>query len=565
MDSESIKLFENSAAAWQNLRQSGLVSAVNGGSMAQKSILGKDRQVIGLFAADQSTTTVADLVSLTQTAKAVPPDGDQLAWQLQATRLSPDSQVPDVFALLHALLPQTVTLLVCSPALLALGARKDWKDQLQTLFGNKISPVEVGENLTDQLAELVADAQAPGVEGVFLRYIGLLTWADTAAEGVKNAQTFAHAIEALFPVTSESAQNKPESSLPALVEIAAERQAYSRSLNSPHLFRLFNESLNDGAASRAHQTLTPLASKIGAALTARSASELEQKAAQVLAEAQVKAMLKANGLAELLPFRTESGSVFSEERFDGEVAIITGAATGIGKATVQALLERGAAVAAFDIKPQICETFSTPAYMGLQVDLNDEAATRACIEKVVRTYGGVDMLVLNAGIFPPSCNIDALSMEHWRKVMSINVDVNITMLREVYPFLKLAPRYGRVVINSSRNVPAPGPGAVSYSASKAALTQVGRVAALEWANSGVRVNMVNPHAVFDTDLWTDEVIRSRAAKYNLTVEQYKTNNLLHVELFSRDVAELIASMLGPLFAKTTGAQVPVDGGSDRVV
>jgi NAD(P)-dependent dehydrogenase (short-subunit alcohol dehydrogenase family) len=122
-----------------------------------------------------------------------------------------------------------------------------------------------------------------------------------------------------------------------------------------------------------------------------------------------------------------------------------------------------------------------------------------------------------------------------------------------------------VLVNASRNVPAPGPGAAAYSTSKAGLTQLARVAALEWGKDGIRVNMIHPHAVFDTGIWTDEVLKSRAEKYGLSVKEYKTNNLLRVELTSRDVGELVCEMLGPVFSKTTGAQIPVDGGSDRVI
>ena len=71
--------------------------------------------------------------------------------------------------------------------------------------------------------------------------------------------------------------------------------------------------------------------------------------------------------------------------------------------------------------------------------------------------------------------------------------------------------------------------------------------------------------MFDTALWTDEVLTSRAKAYNMTVEQYKKNNLLRTEVSSKDVAELAAEMCGALFAKTTAAQVPVDGGNERVV
>ena len=148
--------------------------------------------------------------------------------------------------------------------------------------------------------------------------------------------------------------------------------------------------------------------------------------------------------------------------------------------------------------------------------------------------------------------------------MSVNLEANLLVMQACHPLLKLAPRGGRVVVIGSKNVPAPGPGARAYSASKAALNQLARVAALEWAKDGIRINSLHPNAVYDTALWTDEVLASRAKAYNLTVEQYRKNNLLGPRS-PRDVAELAAEMCGPLFAKTTGAQVPVDGGNERVV
>ena len=71
--------------------------------------------------------------------------------------------------------------------------------------------------------------------------------------------------------------------------------------------------------------------------------------------------------------------------------------------------------------------------------------------------------------------------------------------------------------------------------------------------------------MFDTGIWSEEVLRNRASSYGLTVEQYKTNNVLHVSVTSKDVGELAAELCGPVFAKTTGAQVPIDGGNDRVI
>jgi rhamnose utilization protein RhaD (predicted bifunctional aldolase and dehydrogenase)/NAD(P)-dependent dehydrogenase (short-subunit alcohol dehydrogenase family) len=251
--------------------------------------------------------------------------------------------------------------------------------------------------------------------------------------------------------------------------------------------------------------------------------------------------------------------------FAGEVALVTGAASGIGKATVASLLARGAAVVGLDLNPAITSMHDRPDFLGLVCDITDETAVRGALERAVFAFGGVDMLVLNAGIFSPGRNIKDLGAAEWRKVMGINLDANLDLMRAIHPLLKFAPRGGRVVVIGSKNVPAPGVGAAAYSASKAALSQLARIAALEWGADSIRVNTLHPDAVFDTGLWTDDVLAERAKRYGLSVAQYKTRNVLRAEVTSRDVAELAAELCGPLFAKTTGAQIPIDGGNERVI
>jgi rhamnose utilization protein RhaD (predicted bifunctional aldolase and dehydrogenase)/NAD(P)-dependent dehydrogenase (short-subunit alcohol dehydrogenase family) len=251
--------------------------------------------------------------------------------------------------------------------------------------------------------------------------------------------------------------------------------------------------------------------------------------------------------------------------FAGEVVVITGAASGIGKACAESFLKRGGAVIGLDINPAIETVFSRIDYVGIQCDLANEGSVTNAIERAGDAFGGIDMLVLNAGIFPKGAKIAELPSDLWRKVMSINLDANLALMRECHPYLKLAPKGGRIVVIGSKNVAAPGPGAAAYSASKAAMNQLTRVAALEWGADRIRINSLHPNQVFDTGLWTQEVLEARAKHYGLTVEQYKSNNVLKTEITSSDVAELAAEMCGPLFAKTTGAGVPVDGGTERVI
>src|SRR5258706_14955094 len=101
--------------------------------------------------------------------------------------------------------------------------------------------------------------------------------------------------------------------------------------------------------------------------------------------------------------------------------------------------------------------------------------------------------------------------------MTVNLDANLILLRACHPLLKLAPRGGRVVVIGSKNVPPPGPGASAYSAAKAALHPLARLAALEWGADGIRINTVHPHAAFDTALWTEEELAQRPKQYGLTL------------------------------------------------
>ncbi|MDQ6966877.1 MAG: SDR family oxidoreductase, partial [Mariprofundaceae bacterium] len=248
----------------------------------------------------------------------------------------------------------------------------------------------------------------------------------------------------------------------------------------------------------------------------------------------------------------------------GKVVLVTGAASGIGRACAELLRAHGAAVVALDINPAVEVLFASPDAHGVVCDVTDASALKQAVEQAVYQFGGLDIVVSNAGIFTASQRIEDLDADAWQKSLAVNLTSHQQLISFCQPYLALGIDPA-VIIIASKNVPAPGPGASAYSVAKAGLTQLGRVAALEMAEQGIRVNMLHPNAVFDTAIWTDDVLASRAAHYGLSVEAYKTNNLLGVEVTSRHVAELASAMAGPLFACTTGAQLPVDGGNDRVI
>jgi len=248
----------------------------------------------------------------------------------------------------------------------------------------------------------------------------------------------------------------------------------------------------------------------------------------------------------------------------GKVALITGAASGIGLACTEMLHEQGAVVVGLDINPEITQIFKQQDMVGVHCDITNDRVVKKAVEMTVRCFGGLDILIPNAGIFPDSQRIEDMDEKIWERSMDINLSCQQRLLKMCIPYLKQGID-ATVVFISSKNVPAPGPGAAAYSVAKAGQTQLARIAAMELGPEGIRVNIVHPNAVYDTALWTSEVLESRARQYGCTVDEYKTNNCLKTEVSSKDVAALVCAMVGPAFAKTTGAQVPIDGGNVRVI
>jgi NAD(P)-dependent dehydrogenase (short-subunit alcohol dehydrogenase family) len=254
--------------------------------------------------------------------------------------------------------------------------------------------------------------------------------------------------------------------------------------------------------------------------------------------------------------------------------VISGGAGAIGRAVAEGCAVAGAHVAIADLDEQriakavsaVEERCGTGRAVGLTMDVTDEESVRAGFEEVVRTYGGVDVVVPNAGIAHVAA-IDELSVADFRRVMEVNAVGYLLFMREGVRILKRQGLGGHVIINASKNVFGPGKDFGAYSASKAAGHQLGKVAAIELAPHNIRVNMINADAVFGnaetpSGLWAEvgpERARSRGMEMAELPEYYRGRNLLKARVCGRHVANAViffASNATP----TTGATLPVDGG-----
>ncbi len=259
-----------------------------------------------------------------------------------------------------------------------------------------------------------------------------------------------------------------------------------------------------------------------------------------------------------------------EKELAGHVALITGAASGIGRAIALRFAEEGAHVVVTDVNPaddvvkQIVEKHGLRRAIGVKLDVSDEADVERAFAEAVRAYGGIDVIVSNAGISSFG-TLDVLPLDDWEKSFAVNTRGHFLVSRAAIRIMKQQGRGGSIVFNASKNVTAPGKEFGAYSVSKAAEAQLCRIVALEGGEFGIRANMLNPDAIFDgSRFWSAEMRNIRAKAYGIEADRlpdyYRNRTLLKTEVTAEDVAEAALFLAGPRSAKTTGTMLPVDGG-----
>ena len=261
-----------------------------------------------------------------------------------------------------------------------------------------------------------------------------------------------------------------------------------------------------------------------------------------------------------------------ERELARRVALVTGGASGIGRAIARRLAAEGAHVVVGDLDEpgavrtaeDIVAAVGSGRALGLGMDVTREASVRAAFEAALLAYGGLDVLVSNAGI-AHSAPVADLRLEDWERAFAVNATGHFLVAREAMRALIAQGLGGCLVFVATKNVMSPGKDFAAYSASKAAEAQLAKVLALEGAPHGIRSNIVNPDAVFqDSRLWSAEIRRERAAAQGIAVEEledfYRKRNLLGVRVLPEDVAEAALFLASDRSAKTTGCTLTVDGG-----
>ena len=256
----------------------------------------------------------------------------------------------------------------------------------------------------------------------------------------------------------------------------------------------------------------------------------------------------------------------------GRVAVITGGAGGIGVATAQRLLQEGACVVLTDIDEDGLETqranlakeFSRDVVAIAKCDVTSEASVADAFEAVSVTFGGVDILVSNAGIASSSPLVET-SLEVWNRNIDILTTGYFLVSRAAFKILQVQNIGGSVVFVASKNALVDSAGAAASCTAKAAEVQLARSIALEGAPIGIRCNVVNPDAVLrGSKIWRGDWKKERAAAYNMTEDEledhYRQRSLLKRSVYPEDIAEAIYFFASEKSSKSTGNIINVDAG-----
>ncbi|MGZ5492087.1 MAG: bifunctional rhamnulose-1-phosphate aldolase/short-chain dehydrogenase [Thermoanaerobaculia bacterium] len=542
---------------------------------------------------------------------------------------------PSIETLLHAFLPAKAVLHTHADAILAITNTRGREKTVRECFGDKVITVPY-RRPGFRLSREVADAWRPEAEGLILMNHGLITWGDSARQAyerhlalVSKAEKFLSRVEDRRPHLSErprlsSTQSAPrirgalggrilelddsEETLAFLARPDLARITQIGAATPDHLLytKRFPLIVEDDVASALQRHVDRYASWYRAnpsefemldpnprvvlvpgigmwtagkdARAARIVRDIYRHTMRIITAAE-----SAGGYetlndhdafhAEYWPLELYKLTLLPKEKdLAGKIVIVTGAASGIGRAIAERFAEEGAHVAVTDVDEMLASEVAAEivAKNGLRraiavpLDVTSEEDVETAFAQTVMAWGGVDIVISNAGISSFG-SLDGLPVSDWDRSFAVNSRGHFLVARAAMRIMKQQGTGGSIVFNASKNVTAPGKEFGAYSVSKAAEAQLCRIVALEGGEFGIRANMLNPDAIFGgSRFWTEEMRAMRAQNYGIDASKlpdyYRNRTLLKTEVTAADVAEAALFLAGPRSSKTTGAMLPVDGG-----
>ena len=260
----------------------------------------------------------------------------------------------------------------------------------------------------------------------------------------------------------------------------------------------------------------------------------------------------------------------------GRIALVTGGAGGIGAATAARLLRDGACVlladrdgaAVEEVRAGFAKQFGQDVVRAAVCDVTDEAEVQAAFDACAREFGGLDILVANAGI-ASSAPLEETTIALWKKNYDVLAEGYFLTSRSAWPLLKRMKEQGgtSVVFIGSKNAVAAATNASAYASAKAAANHLARCLALEGAPAGIRVNVVNPDAVIrGSKIWDGEWRQERAGAHGIDAGQeledhYRQRSMLKRDVLPEDIAEAVYFLASDASAKSTGNMINVDAGN----
>jgi NAD(P)-dependent dehydrogenase (short-subunit alcohol dehydrogenase family) len=483
--------------------------------------------------------------------------------------VGPDAPRPSIETLLHAFLPAPHVDHVHADAICALANAPDAEAAVHDALGEEIAVVPYlrpGFELSKRVAEHA------GARAVVLAHHGLVTWGDNHEESYALTRELvdrAAAYVGLGPVEVVrrgaaslvglrgrlSQERKQVLAVDGAQQAIADRddagEIASMRSTPDHMLRIGTRTGGDGfgcVAAGPNRRVAKMRLEIAAHTHASVAATRDRfGGTSWLTDEEVRDFMEWP--LELYKLTLAP----PPPELEGHVAIVTGAASGIGREIAANLTARGAEVITADLHDADVEG-----------DLTDDHVADELVRVTLGRFGGLDAVVFCAGVAAVG-ELGELPDDEWRRSIEVNLTSHFLLTKRIWPVLREQGIGGSLVYVASKNAFAPGAGFAAYSVAKAGLVQLARIAALEGGPIGVRANAVNPDAVFrGSQLWSDEVRRERAAAHGVAVDEleafYASRSLLGREVTAQDVAEAVSFLVSDRSRNTTGAVIPVDGG-----